>query len=183
MPDPQGSQSMWWKQRCSKLLFTHDLIARGRMLQPVVFLSWTPAVCTCEGSNGLPAPSGHCQGGCEILCPLPCFPNWLEYAGQAPGRVYYILSGLRVMDPFQVQKWHTSCPGRVSVTSGRPSSATLSGGKGREWQRKQEPRYHPHPGVGKHPATQGLDGWCAPLTCRSRPKTLGTIPQEEGPVT
>ena len=104
MPDPQGSQSVWRKQRCSKLLFTHDLIARGRMLQPVVSLSWTPAVCTCEESNGLPAPSGHCQGGCEILCPLPCFPNWLEYAGQAPGRVYYILSGLRVMDPFQVQK-------------------------------------------------------------------------------
>lgn len=136
MPDPQGSQPMWRKQRCPKLLFTHDLIVRGRMLRPVVFLSWRPAVCTCEESNGMPSECGHCQGGCEILCPLPCFPNWLEYAGQAPGCVYYILSGLRVLDTFQVEKWHTSCPGRVSVTSGRPSTKTLSGGKGKEWQRQ-----------------------------------------------
>lgn len=106
MPDPQGNQPIWRKQRCPKLLFTHDLIARGRMLQPVVFLSWKPAVCTCEESDGLPSQPGLCQGGREILCPLPCFPNWLEYAGQAPERVYYILSGLRVMDTFQVEKWH-----------------------------------------------------------------------------
>lgn len=105
------------------------------MLWSVVFLSWRPAVCTCEESNGMPSEFSCCQRGCEILCPLPCLLNWLEYAGQAPGPVYYILSGLRVMDTLQVNKWHPSCPGRVSVTSGRSSTKTLSGGKGKEWQR------------------------------------------------
>lgn len=44
-----------------------------------------------------------CHYGCQALCRLSCFPNWLEYAGQAPGCVCYILSGLRDMDTLHIE--------------------------------------------------------------------------------
>lgn len=135
-PTRQQTYGVETERRCFKMLFTHYLTARGRMLWPVVCLSWRPAGCTCGESDGVPSECSRRQGGCQILCPLPCFSNWLGDTGLAPGRVYYILSGLRVMDTFQVKKWHTSCPGRVSVTSGRPCTKTLWGGKGKEWQRQ-----------------------------------------------
>lgn len=161
-PTRQQTYVVETERRCFKTLFTDHLMACGRMLWPVVFRSWRPAVCTCEASDSVPSECSRRQGGCQILCPLSCFSNWLGDAGQAPGRVYYILSGLRVMDTFQVKKWHTSRPGRVSVTSGRPCTKTLLGGKGKEWQRQLKTTLLSSSWLlGKHPANQDERIWGA----------------------
>lgn len=166
VPDLQGSSPVWRNQRgCSGPLFS---LAGDQQSAPV------------RESDGMPSGCSRRQGGCQILCPLPCFSNWLGDAGRAPGRVYYILSGLRDLDPFQVKKRHTSCPGRISVTSGRPCTKALLGGKGKEWQRQLKASSLSSSWLWENilqnrTQIDHLCRRCVPLPCKSRWKELGRM--------
>lgn len=144
MPDLQGSRPRWWKERWDGIKCSwracHLIFHRLRLLSLQL-----------RKTTGLPSKSSGCPGRCKILCLLPCFSNWLRYAGQTPGCVYYILSGLRVMDTFQVRSnthlaqvtflWHPA-----GLPQKHFQEEKEKNDKG-NWQA----HYCPHPDCGKHP--------------------------------